>query len=212
MSYSNGLLPSSSSISTPQRGLPGVGFKLTDNGNYDIENKKITNVAQGTNGSDVVTKNQLDTGLNTKIDKSEDSTVGSPQGGKLVRYLSDAGLITKKLYIPDEFNDSVIVKSDDQDYDDIHLYIPNLKNYDGIAGRRKSNIVVNSIDNTFTGKIIIPSSHIVLKDGNNQIVVNRADIQKLYGSSNGQNGINDNKCVLYDSSGVIYARNFALKI
>ena len=74
MSYSNGLLPSSPSTSTPQRGLPGVGFKLTDNGNYDIENKKLTNVAQGTNGSDVVTKNQLDTGLNTKIDISEAST------------------------------------------------------------------------------------------------------------------------------------------
>ena len=43
MSYSNGLLPhpsSSISTSTPQRGLPGVGFKLTDDGNYDLENKK----------------------------------------------------------------------------------------------------------------------------------------------------------------------------
>ena len=39
MSYSKGLLPSSSTAS-PQRGLPGVGYALTDDGNYDIQNKK----------------------------------------------------------------------------------------------------------------------------------------------------------------------------
>ena len=42
MSYSNGVLvsPSSSTISESIRGLPGVGFKLTDDGDYDMENKK----------------------------------------------------------------------------------------------------------------------------------------------------------------------------
>ena len=45
MSYSNGLLPSTTtSTNKPQRGLPGVGFKLTDNGNYDLENKLIRNL------------------------------------------------------------------------------------------------------------------------------------------------------------------------
>ena len=42
MSYSNGLLPTSSSTMSQQRGLtgfPGVGFKLTDDGNYDIDGK-----------------------------------------------------------------------------------------------------------------------------------------------------------------------------
>ena len=53
--------------------------------------------------------------------------------------------------------DSVIIQSDDQDNDDVSLFIPNLKNYDSIAGRRKSIIVVNSIDNTFTGRIFLPS-------------------------------------------------------
>ena len=27
------------------RGLPGVGFRLTDDGDYDIQNKKLRNVA-----------------------------------------------------------------------------------------------------------------------------------------------------------------------
>ena len=44
MSYSNGLL-SDQSYQTAnkyvQRGLPGVGFKLTDTGDYDMQNKKL---------------------------------------------------------------------------------------------------------------------------------------------------------------------------
>ena len=50
MSYSNGLL-SDQSYQTAnkyvQRGLPGVGFKLTDTGDYDMQNKKLVNVDEG---------------------------------------------------------------------------------------------------------------------------------------------------------------------
>ena len=42
------------------RGFPGVGFKLDVNNDYDMENKKLVNVKQGTNNDDVVTKSQLD--------------------------------------------------------------------------------------------------------------------------------------------------------
>ena len=80
MSYSNGLLPSSSTTS-PQRGLPGVpgvGFKLTDDGNFDIDGKRLTNMSQPTNGSDATTmdyvdiKNaQQDIAINSKAEKDE---------------------------------------------------------------------------------------------------------------------------------------------
>ena len=56
MSYSNGLLPSSTSTNQPQRGLPGVGFKLTSDGNYDMDNKQLKNISDGTNDQDVVSK------------------------------------------------------------------------------------------------------------------------------------------------------------
>ena len=187
-----------------ERGPAGIGFKLNANGNYDIDNKKLTKVAERTDNSDAITKHQLDTGLNTKVNISDTSLIGNPEARKLVRYLPDEGIITPKLYIEDEFNDSVIIKSDDQDFDDVNLYIPNLKNHDGLNTRRKSNIVVNSIDNTFTGKIIIPSGNIKIKDGNDEAVINRADILKIYGSASGQNGINNNKCVLYDSGGNLF--------
>lgn len=42
------------------QGLPGVGFNLTAGGNFDITNKKLTNVVDGTDPSDAITKKQLD--------------------------------------------------------------------------------------------------------------------------------------------------------
>ena len=77
---------------------------------------------------------------------------GNAEADKLVKYLADKGIITSKLYIEDEFNDSVIIKVDDQDFDDMPLYIPNLKNYDGVGGRRRSEIIVTSTDQFITGK------------------------------------------------------------
>ena len=43
-----------------ERGPPGVGFNLDSNGNFDIENKKMTNLKNGENNQDCVNKSQLD--------------------------------------------------------------------------------------------------------------------------------------------------------
>ena len=80
-------------IRTP-RGPPGLGFKLTQDGNYDMENKKLTRVAEGTDNSDAITKHQLDTGLNTKVNISDTSLIGNPEARKLVRYLPEEGIVT----------------------------------------------------------------------------------------------------------------------
>ena len=244
-----------------QRGPPGPGFKLTSDGNYDIDNKKLSNVATPTTNADAATKKYIDDhvtnvhqtgylkkggsvamtgdlnvgghkitnlatpttqtgattkkyvydGLNSKVAQSQ-VMAGDAEAGKLVKYLPDKGIITPKLYVPDQYNDSVILEAEEQDYDDIHLKIPNLKNYDGREGRRKSSIVVDSLDNTLTGTITAPSGGIKIKDGNNQVVINRADIEKLYGARGGNDGINNNKCVLYSSDGSVYANNYATKV
>ena len=244
-----------------QRGPPGPGFKLTSDGNYDIDNKKLTNVATPTTNADAATKKYIDDhignvhqtgyfkkdgsvamtgdlnvgghkitnvatpttqtgattkkyvddGLNSKVAQSQVMT-NDAEAGKLVKYLPDKGIITPKLYVPDQYNDSVILEAEEQDYDDVHLKIPNLKNYDGREGRRKSSIVVDSLDNTLTGKIILPSGNLVIKDGNNQIVINRADINKIYGSQSGVNGIISEKVALYTSSGEILANTFGIKV
>ena len=63
MSYTNGILNHDDLHGQGQiglRGLPGIGFKLDVNNDYDMQNKKLVNVKQGTNNNDVVTKSQLD--------------------------------------------------------------------------------------------------------------------------------------------------------
>ena len=61
MSYSNGRLPEDThgKIVEIIKGLPGVGFKLTSDGDYDINNKKLTNVLHHKQITMQVPKNML---------------------------------------------------------------------------------------------------------------------------------------------------------
>ena len=52
------------------QGSPGVGFSLTKDGNYDMSHKKLKNVGEGVESSDAVTKHQLETVINSKINTS----------------------------------------------------------------------------------------------------------------------------------------------
>ena len=63
-SYSKGKRGITGSQGPP--GPPGTGFILTSDGNYDMTNKKPTNMAKGTASSDAITKNQLDTAVGNK--------------------------------------------------------------------------------------------------------------------------------------------------
>ena len=55
MSYSNGLLSSPTTSSTHGPPVPpGIGFKLTGDANYDIDGKRLTNVADSIDDSDAV--------------------------------------------------------------------------------------------------------------------------------------------------------------
>ena len=39
---------------TGPQGPPGVGYKITDDGNYDIDGKRLTNLADSTDDSDAI--------------------------------------------------------------------------------------------------------------------------------------------------------------
>ena len=58
MSYSNGILSSPSAEGQPGPpglpGVPGVGYKLTADGNFDIDTKRLTNVAESVDDNDAV--------------------------------------------------------------------------------------------------------------------------------------------------------------
>ena len=61
MSYSNGLVNFKNKTSGQgERVKPGVGFNLTSDGNYDMVNKKLVNVADGTDPKDAITLEQPD--------------------------------------------------------------------------------------------------------------------------------------------------------
>ena len=88
MSFYNGVLNFNHFMSSRGlRGLPGVGFKLDANNDYDMQNKKLVNVKQGNNNNDVVTKSQLDSEI-AKI-PSADTTqfvkkTGATMSGDLI--------------------------------------------------------------------------------------------------------------------------------
>ena len=54
------------------QGAPGIGFLLTSDGNYDMAKKKVTNVADGDDPSDAVTKKQLESAGIGSVTKSID--------------------------------------------------------------------------------------------------------------------------------------------
>ena len=171
MSYSNGLL-SDQSYQTAnkyvQRGLPGVGFKLTDTGNYDMQNKKLTNVKSGTDSNDAVNKSQLDATTNLL----HGSRAGDVVNDKAVIYSNTGAVHANSLYIedpPDQGNSNEVrIMTEHQSYPNIHLNIPDLHNFDGHGGRPKSELMVTSVEQTVTGKKVFENIEVHDPTSNNQ--------------------------------------------
>ena len=171
MSYSNGLL-SDQSYQTAnkyvQRGLPGVGFKLTDMGDYDMQNKKLTNVKSGTDSNDAVNKSQLDATANLL----HGSRAGDVVNDKAVIYSNTGAVHANSLYIedpPDQGNSNEVrIMTEHQSYPNIHLNIPDLHNFDGHGGRPKSELMVTSVEQTVTGKKVFGNIEVHDPTSNNQ--------------------------------------------
>ena len=171
MSYSNGLL-SDQSYQTAnkyvQRGLPGVGFKLTVTGDYDMQNKKLTNVISGTDSNDAVNKSQLDATTNLL----HGSRAGDVVNDKAVIYSNTGAVHANSLYIedpPDQGNSNEVrIMTEHQSYPNIHLNIPDLHNFDGHGGRPKSELMVTSVEQTVTGKKVFENIEVHDPTSNNQ--------------------------------------------
>ena len=171
MSYSNGLL-SDQSYQTAnkyvQRGLPGVGFKLTVTGDYDMQNKKLTNVKSGTDSNDAVNKSQLDATTNLL----HGSRAGNVVNDKAVIYSNTGAVHANSLYIedpPDQGNSNEVrIMTEHQSYPNIHLNIPDLHNFDGHGGRPKSELMVTSVEQTVTGKKVFENIEVHDPTSNNQ--------------------------------------------
>ena len=68
MGYSNGQLETSSGTGQGERGepgLPGIGFNLTDDGNFDLDSKILTDMADPVDDGDAATKKYVDYHIST---------------------------------------------------------------------------------------------------------------------------------------------------
>ena len=155
MSFYNGILnhdDNHESSQTGQRGLPGIGYKLTSDGNYDIENKKLTNVQNGDANNDVMTKNQIEGYVNNKTQYLDGVLPAQVTNNKAVIYSPSGSIHTNDLYLKDKNGQEVHFYNENQDLNQCRLYVPNLKNNDSYGGRLKSSVVVTSINQTIEGK------------------------------------------------------------
>ena len=73
MGFSNGQVQKQSEGGNGEKGergdpgLPGIGFNLTDDGNFDIDSKRLTDVAEPVDKKDAATRNYVDI-INTQQD------------------------------------------------------------------------------------------------------------------------------------------------
>ena len=71
---------------------------------------------------------------------------------KLYTYSGTGAVHAKSFYLQNQNEDEVRILTNNQDYDNVHLYVPNfLKNFDGYGVRRVSEIMVTSVDQTISG-------------------------------------------------------------
>ena len=145
-------------------GPQGIGFKLTQNGNYDIQNKKLVNVKQGADPNDVFTKSQI---------QLLDNAPGNVQADKAVIYSDTGSVHTNSIYLQDTpdgagGSNDVRLLTEHQSYENIHLNIPDLKNFDGHGGRAKSEIMVTSTEQHITGRKTFFDISVLKPDNNDQ--------------------------------------------
>ena len=133
-------------------GPQGIGYKLDPNGNFDIENKKLTNVQNGDMDKDVMTKSQIEGYVSNKTQYIDNINPGEVKNNKAAIYSNTGSLHSNSLYLKDQYKQEVILHTENQDDNQIRLHIPNLKNYDSFGGRLKSSLVITSLDQIIEGR------------------------------------------------------------
>ena len=197
MSFYNGILnhdddihESSQTGERGPQGRPGEGFKLDSQGDYDIQNKKLTNVKNGDADNDVMSKSQIEGYVSDKTKFIEGVNPGQIVNDKAVIYSNTGSIHSNALYLKDRFGQEVNFHTEDQDDNQIRLYVPNLKNNDSFGGRLKSSIIVTSINQTIEGKKIfhdieVPNPSIASHASNKAYVDN--EISKISDASDNSN-------------------------
>ena len=113
MGYSNGQLETSSGTGRGERGepgLPGIGFNLTDDGNFDLDNKRLTDVADPVDDGDAATKKYVD-----DENARQDIAINSKAEGDRVLPLDGSKIMTGNLQMGSKRIRGLADGSDDED-------------------------------------------------------------------------------------------------
>ena len=130
MSYSNGLLSGTTSEQTTirgEQGLHSVGFKLTSSGDFDLENKRLTNVPEAVDNDDAITKHQMEVGRSTKPNPIDVLLLNGRN-----HMTGDLDLRKNKIILPGriEMNRKLIINLDTDENDDLSaVNMATLKKY-----------------------------------------------------------------------------------
>ena len=150
-----------------QQGPPGpqgIGFKIDSNNNYDMQNKKLVNVKPGADNDEVVTKNQ--------IALLDSVSPGIVVNDKAVIYSGTGSVNAQNLYLKDAPDDGLSkelrILTPHQSYNNIHLNIPDLKNFNGYGGRPSSEMMITSVEQTVVGKKVFRDIEVPTPTSNNQ--------------------------------------------
>jgi len=130
MGYSNGQVQSQSDSGKGEKGdprLPGIGFNLTDDGNFDLDGKRLTDVANPVDKKDAATKGYVDgenskqaIAINSKAEKTDVLLLNGSQAMKADLNMENNNIKNKiiNLETPTDGNDDATKQYVD---DQIHL-------------------------------------------------------------------------------------------
>ena len=85
MGYSNGQLEQNQQTGKGEPGppgLPGIGFRLTDDGDFDIDNKRLTSVSDPIETTDAATKSYVDNHLGNGPDSDASKAYVNSENAK----------------------------------------------------------------------------------------------------------------------------------
>ena len=113
MGYSNGQLETSLGTGQGERGepgLPGIGFNLTDDGNFDLDSKGLTDVADPVDDGDAATKKYVDS-----ENARQDIAIHGKAEGDRVLPLDGSKSMTGNLQMGSKKIGGLVDGSDDKD-------------------------------------------------------------------------------------------------
>ena len=130
--------------------------------------KKLVNIQEGTNNNDAVTVAHV---ANKTILLNQASP-GIVVNDKAVIYSSSGSVHAQNMYLKDAPDDGLSnelrILTPHQSYNNIHLNIPDLKNFDGFGGRPSSEMMITSVDQTVTGKKTFQNIEVPTPTSNSQ--------------------------------------------